>query len=95
MYGDNKMNISKGQIVYSKAGRDKGLVFVVLDVLDNRYVVIADGKLRKIESPKKKKIKHIIMTDIISHDIIDKLNENKISNSYIRNVLKEVEKDMK
>ena len=95
MYGDNKMNISKGQIVYSKAGRDKGLVFVVLDVLDNRYVVIADGKLRKIESPKKKKIKHIIMTDTISHDIIDKLNENKISNSYIRNVLKEVEKDMK
>ena len=48
-----------GQIVKSKAGHDKGDVFVVIKVLDCDYVLVADGNRRKTDNPKKKKVKHL------------------------------------
>jgi len=48
-----------GTVVTSKAGRDAGRHFVVLQVLDAQYVLIADGSLRKVARPKKKKLKHL------------------------------------
>jgi ribosomal protein L14E/L6E/L27E len=49
-----------GQVVLSKCGRDKDNNFVVISIDDNnRYVYLADGLLRKIERPKKKKAKHV------------------------------------
>ncbi|GFR35247.1 KOW domain-containing RNA-binding protein [Thermobrachium celere] len=50
-------NVALGQIVHSRAGRDKGRYFIVVGLIDENYVLIADGDLRKIESPKKKKNK--------------------------------------
>lgn len=52
----------KGQIVKSKAGRDAGRHFVIFEVLDEDYVQIVDGDLRKVEKPKKKKRRHLAMT---------------------------------
>lgn len=46
--------IVPGQIILSKAGRDAGRYFVVIDILNSEYVLIADGDLRKIDRPKKK-----------------------------------------
>ena len=53
-----KSTFSLGDLVLSKAGRDGGEVFLVVDV-DGDYVKIVDGKIRKISNPKKKKIKHL------------------------------------
>jgi ribosomal protein L14E/L6E/L27E len=53
-----------GQLVYSKKGRDKGLPFIVTAV-QNDYVYLADGRLRPLGKPKKKKIKHIQATNTI------------------------------
>lgn len=47
------MDISKADIVASKAGRDQGQFFFVLDT-DGEYVYIADGKGRRVEQPKRK-----------------------------------------
>lgn len=55
--------IVPGAIVRSKAGRDKFRHFVVIEVLDDDYVTIADGDLRKVDAPKKKKIKHLSFTN--------------------------------
>ena len=52
------MEIAKSNIVRSDAGRDKGKFFYVIDTEDN-YVLIADGKTRKLENPKRKKLKHV------------------------------------
>ena len=52
------MDISKADIVASKAGRDQGQFFFVLDT-DAEYVYIADGKGRRVEQPKRKKRKHV------------------------------------
>lgn len=47
-----------GQIVVSLKGNDKGRFFAVLASGDG-YVWYADGRRRRAEKPKKKKIKHI------------------------------------
>jgi len=50
-----------GRLVVSKAGRDKGKPFVIIKVLNDRFVVLADGELRKVDNPKIKNIKHLQM----------------------------------
>ena len=52
------MEADVGHIVISLAGRDKERLFYVLKTEEN-FVYLADGSLRKIESPKKKKVKHV------------------------------------
>jgi len=54
-----------GQIVFSKCGRDKGLPFVVLKV-EGEFVYLADGKLRNVVNPKKKKMKHVQITKTVN-----------------------------
>ena len=79
-----------GQIVKSKAGRDKGKFFVVFGKIDSKHVVIVDGSLRRVDNPKKKQIKHLAKTNITSDAIKAAiLNKEKISNAFIR---KELEK---
>ena len=56
------MNITQGAVVIAKAGRDKGRAFAVIQVLDDRTVLIADGKSRPIERPKRKNIIHLQAT---------------------------------
>ncbi|MBQ3264870.1 MAG: KOW domain-containing RNA-binding protein [Ruminococcus sp.] len=56
------MDIAKGSVVIAKAGRDKGKAFAVTEVLDARTVLIADGKSRKLERPKRKNVIHLQMT---------------------------------
>jgi ribosomal protein L14E/L6E/L27E len=53
-----------GTVVFSKKGRDKGKVMVVLSA-DGEYLYLADGKLRTINKPKKKKIKHVQPTNTL------------------------------
>jgi len=50
-----------GQIVYSKAGRDKGKVLAVIN-FNGTEVFVVDGKERPLERPKLKKPKHLVIT---------------------------------
>ena len=52
------MEIHKSDIVLSEAGRDKGMLFFVIDT-DGVYVSLANGKERRVEKPKRKKEKHV------------------------------------
>ncbi|MCL2577200.1 MAG: hypothetical protein FWE27_04020 [Defluviitaleaceae bacterium] len=54
--------MTRGTIVFSKFGRDKGKAMVVLEG-DGEILKLADGKRRTIEKPKKKKLKHIQPTN--------------------------------
>jgi len=86
------MDIALGQVVYSKAGRDGGRKFIIIGIIDENYVLISDGDLRKVEKPKKKKVKHIKTTEIIIEPIGEKLrNGLKINNSEVRKVLSDIE----
>jgi len=83
--------ISIGQVVSSKSGRDKDRLFLVIDILDDKYVLIADGDLRKIEKPKKKKVKHLQKQNQINQDIKNAIeNDEKIDNIYLRRELEKL-----
>nr|WP_291633236.1 RNA-binding protein [Clostridium sp.] len=74
-----------GKIVHSKAGRDMHKSFIVVGILNNEYVYISDGKLRKIDKPKKKKVKHLKITDIVAEEIRDIiLSKKEVTNSKIK-----------
>lgn len=50
--------IRPGQVVRSLAGRDSGRMLVALRVEED-YAWVADGSLRPIGRPKKKKLRHL------------------------------------
>ena len=78
------MKVSPGDIVYSIAGRDSGTYFVVLSTEEN-FAYICDGKSRKTDTPKKKKIKHLKVGFGHSEYIAQKLeNGDKVTNSELR-----------
>ncbi|KRQ87276.1 50S ribosomal protein L14e [Caloramator mitchellensis] len=80
--------IALGQLVHSRAGRDKNRYFIIVGLLDENYVLIADGDLRKFSKPKKKKIKHLVFHDKFADDIRNALLENKrITDADIRKSL--------
>ncbi len=79
---------SLGDVVCSAAGRDAQRYFVVVEIIDEQYVRIADGALRKLSSPKKKKQKHLVHTGRTLGNIAQKLASGaKIFDSEIRNAL--------
>ncbi len=64
------MSVSQGSIVRARAGRDKDNFFVVLEVSDG-YALIADGKRRKVENPKRKKLIHLSETKTTLTETMD------------------------
>ncbi len=58
------MDIKVGSIVRSCAGRDKNSFYVAVGISDG-FVYIADGRVRKLEKPKRKNIKHISPTNTV------------------------------
>ncbi|MBR2861840.1 MAG: RNA-binding protein [Clostridia bacterium] len=82
------MRFSQGEAVCSTAGRDAKKCFLVVEVVDEQFVLIADGKLHKIEKPKKKKIKHLASLGQISQETAQKLTDQQlVTNGEIRKVL--------
>ena len=78
------MDISKSDIIESLAGRDKGKLFYVIETEDN-YVLIADGKGRKLENPKRKKLKHVRRVSRTETRVATKiLHGDKVLNSELR-----------
>ena len=53
-----------GRIVRSCAGGDNGKVLVVVKT-DEGFVYVADGRERKLASPKKKSLKHVKPTNTV------------------------------
>lgn len=88
------MDVYPGRIVKSTAGREKDKYFVVLDVIDDLYCLIADGRTRKVDMPKKKKIKHLVLLDACSEGIKEKIETAQtVTNSMVRKELTSFNED--
>lgn len=53
------MEFNTKTVVLSLAGHDKGKLFAILGIENENFVFIADGRQRKAQKPKKKKVKHL------------------------------------
>ena len=81
------MEIAKSNIVRSDAGRDRGKLFYVLKV-EGEYLLLADGKTRKVESPKRKKRRHVLFVSAEENRLSEKIKgEERITNSELRKAL--------
>ena len=74
-----------GMLARSKAGHDKGHVYVIFEV-DEAYVYLVDGSIRTIDKPKKKKKKHVQI-------ICEKHELSKIDDVGIKTILKLFDKE--
>ena len=74
-----------GQLVKILKGKDAGEVAVVINVIDSRFVYIADGDKRKFDGPKKKSILHLELIPIVSSEVVNSLNESgRVTNGKLR-----------
>lgn len=48
-----------GAVATSRAGHDRGRAFVIVGRADSEHVLLADGDTRRMEKPKKKKLRHL------------------------------------
>ncbi len=81
------MDIARSDIVKASAGRDKGKLFFVLEV-EGEYLLLADGKNRRLERPKRKKRKHVIFQARFDCRTAEKIRSGeKLANSDLRKTL--------
>jgi len=84
-----RLPIERGRAVRSTQGRDTGRYFVVMQVLDDEFVLMADGLTRKLSHLKKKKIKHL-KPKPFRMDELDRLCEtNTLQDASLRRFLSE------
>ena len=80
-------SLNTADIVVSLNGRDAGKRFIVIGT-DPVYSLIADGKGRRYEKPKRKKNKHLKFESKADSHITEKLERGeKITNNEIRRFL--------
>ena len=78
-----------GRYVQSTQGRDAGRIFIVVGIMDENHVLIADGDIRPIGKPKKKKVKHLIPKQELISSLREKLIRGEcVYDAHIRKDLK-------
>ena len=81
------MDIAKSNIVKSIAGRDAGNYFFVL-ATEEDFLLLADGKRRRLESPKRKRARHVQFVAESDSAVAEKIRSSeKITNSELRKAI--------
>ena len=76
-----------GSLAVSLAGRDKGRTLVITGVCDADSVFVADGKMRKTGTPKKKKLRHLKIVSKADEESVSRIASGLATDSFIRRVL--------
>ena len=82
-----RLTMEAGRVVLSTQGRDAGRYFIVLEVIDDQFVLMADGLTRKIAHPKKKKVKHLRAKPIVVNVDASTLPNRHLQDSDLRSAL--------
>jgi len=78
-----------GHLVRSIKGRDRGKYYLVIGRDGLSRIQVADGEVRKVENPKYKNIKHLIVYDAMADELSAKAESGKrITNVDVRQGLK-------
>ncbi|MCH1641094.1 KOW domain-containing RNA-binding protein [Paenibacillus timonensis] len=77
-----------GQLVKVLKGRDAGAIYVIVGILDDRFVWIADGNKRKFDGPKRKNAQHLELLPIVSSEVVHSLQESgRVTNGKLRHAV--------
>jgi len=87
--------VRPGQLVSSTQGRDAGRYYLVLNCLDDNFVLVTDGEFRGVEKPKRKNLKHLKVWPALDSTIAEKLSgTGKVTNAEISSGLAELIKNV-
>lgn len=87
------MAVKQFDVALSLAGRDTGNIYLVFELIDEKYLLLIDGKSRTISKPKRKKIKHIQVIGNATSEFEGVFEDkSKTNDAKIRKILKEFEK---
>ena len=82
------MELKKGMMAISKAGHDKSSWYVVLGI-EGEYAFLVNGTTKKMENPKKKKLKHLQPVLEVPENLQEKLQCGKSwTNEEVKRALK-------
>ncbi|HWI54893.1 MAG TPA: KOW domain-containing RNA-binding protein [Desulfobacteria bacterium] len=70
-------DLQVGQLVRSRAGRDRGNYYLIYDVLDEAFVRVIDGEKKRLTNPKRKNIKHLEALSVPERELADRLRDGK------------------
>ncbi|GBG06641.1 hypothetical protein B1748_23175 [Paenibacillus sp. MY03] len=74
-----------GQFVKVLRGKDEDSYAVVIAIIDDKFVMIADGDKRRFDQPKKKNVLHLMLQPAFSHEVISSLQETgRVTNAKLR-----------
>jgi large subunit ribosomal protein L14e len=74
-----------GQFVKVLRGKDEESYAVIVAILDDRFVMIADGNKRRFDQPKKKNVLHLKLQPAISQEVSSSLLETgRVTNAKLR-----------
>ncbi|SDF50922.1 KOW domain-containing RNA-binding protein [Sporolituus thermophilus] len=77
-----------GQIVASTSGRDAGHVYVVVGLVPPNFLLLADGRGRRIANPKKKNVRHVKRVQQDVSQLADKFRSGaKVTDEDLRQAL--------
>ena len=76
-----------GCLVRSKAGRDAGKCYVIIDT-HNEYVYLVDGKIRTLDYPKKKNLKHVNRLKYFDQNLAEAIKNKTVRNEEIKRAIK-------
>lgn len=77
-----------GQFVKVLRGKDESSYAVITAIIDDRFVMIADGDKRKFDLPKKKNVLHLELQPDISLEVTNSLLETgRVTNAKLRYVI--------
>ncbi|GMA57021.1 hypothetical protein C7445_11357 [Alicyclobacillus sacchari] len=78
-----------GSLVEVMQGRDAGLVAVVIGHLEDRFILVADGSVRRADRPKKKNVLHVRRLSHIASEVEEKLRiDGKVTNALLRHTVR-------
>jgi hypothetical protein len=81
------MTFQRGDVVRSAAGHDKDQFFLVYRE-EGDFLWLVDGKCRKIETPKKKRQKHVVSAGFWTHPVAGRMKDGEpVLDSEIRKAL--------
>ena len=87
------MELRKGMLAISKAGHDKDSWYVILNI-EETHALLVNGTNRTIDSPKKKKRKHLQPVNEVPEVLQEKLQKEEVwTNEEIKRAIKLAKKD--
>lgn len=75
-----------GCMCRATAGHDKGTYYIITD--DKNGIRVADGRLKKVGSPKLKNIRHLEIIDYRDEQIADKIRKNRLHDEDVKYSIK-------